>query len=85
MSIKIGDRVKVGKQLGQSRLVDMANAVSGTVVDIIPGYRDGEDIYRETVYRIRFDGETISPTLTPTPNESWIDDVRVVPFYREDV
>lgn len=75
----IGDRVKVGKQIANSRLVDLKDATFGTVVDVIPGHRDGEDVYRETVYRIRFEGKTISPTLTPTPNESWIDDVRVVP------
>lgn len=76
--IGIGDQVKVGNQIGNSRLVDLKCAIFGTVVDIIPEYRDGENIYRETMYRIRFEGETVSPTLTPNPNESWIDSVRVV-------
>lgn len=74
----IGDKVKVGKQIGNSRLVDLKNAIFGTVVDVIPGHREGEDVYRETMYRIRFEGETTQPTLTPNPNESWIDAVRVV-------
>ena len=78
MTFQIGDRVKVGKQIGNSRLVDLKDAVFGTVVDVIPGHRDDEGVWRDTMYRIRFEGETISPTLTPTPNESWIDDVRVV-------
>lgn len=79
--LKIGDRVQVGRQINRSRLVDMADAVSGTVVDIIPGYREGEYVYRETMYRIRFDSTCKDiVTLTPTPNESWIDEVRVVAF-----
>ena len=50
----------------------------------IPGHRDGNDIYREDMYRIRFEVEIMSPTLTPTPNESWIDGVCVIrPNYWE--
>jgi hypothetical protein len=71
---QIGDRVKVGKPIGTSgRLVNIDNPLFGTVVDVIPGHRDGNDVYREDMYRIRFEGETTAPTLTPTPNESWID------------
>lgn len=77
--IRIGDRVQVGEQIGQSRLVNMRNSIFGTVIDIIPGYRDGEDVYRETMYRIRFDNTNENVvTLTPNPDESWIDSVRVV-------
>lgn len=76
--IQIGDRVKVGKQIGKSQLVNLAEPLFGTVVDIIPGHRENDVVYRDTMYRIRFEGKTVSPTLTPTPNESWIDSVRVV-------
>ena len=78
MNFKIGDRVKVGQQINNSRLVSLHNPIFGTVVDVIPGYRDGNDIYREDMYRIRFEGDVMSPTLTPTPNESWIDGFRVI-------
>ena len=75
---QIGDRVKVGKPIGTSRrLVNIDNPWFGMVLDIIPGHRDGNDIYREDMYRIRFNGET-APTLTPSPGESWIDGYLVV-------
>lgn len=66
--IAVGDRVQVGSRIG-------AKLAWGTVVDIIPG-----NDYRETMYRVRFDvpvnrdgrrSETV--TITPNPNESWID------------
>lgn len=59
--IQIGDRVCAG-----SRNDTIAR---GVVVDIIPANE-----YRQAMYRIRFDstGEDIV-TLTPTPNESWVD------------
>jgi len=78
MNFKIGDRVKVGKQINNSRLVSLDNVAFGVVVDVIPGHRDGNDVYREDMYRIRFEGETVTPTLTPTPNESWIDGFCVI-------
>ena len=84
MMFKIGDRVKVGQQINNSRLVSLDNPIFGTVVDVIPGHRDGNDMYREDMYRIRFEVEIMSPTLTPTPNESWIDGVCVIrPDYWE--
>lgn len=55
--IVIGDRVRVGEKLAW-----------GTVVDFIPGNE-----YREDVYLVRFDQKIVAPTLTPNPNESWID------------
>jgi len=58
---QIGDRVKV-------RLVNIDKPVFGVVVAVIPGH-----VYREDMYRIRGEGEITGPTLTPTPNESWID------------
>lgn len=84
MMFKIGDRVKVGQQINNSRLVSLDNPIFGTIVDVIPGHRDGNDIYREDMYRIQFEVEIMSPTLTPTPNESWIDSLCVIrPDYWE--
>jgi len=46
----------------------------GVVVDIIPGNE-----YRQAMYRIRFDStDKDIVTLTPTPNESWIDESRII-------
>jgi hypothetical protein len=67
--IKIGDRVQVGSRIG----ADPAWAV---VVDIIPA-----NDYREALYRVRFDipvnrdgrrSEIV--TITPNPNECWVDE-----------
>lgn len=73
MKCENGDRVRVGKRL-QSGLVDIAEdrLMVGIVVDVIPG-----NLYRDAMYRVRFDGKTTAPTLTPTPNESWIDEGQV--------
>ena len=69
MDIKIGDRVQVGSRIG-------ANPALGTVVDIIP---EGE--YRPAMYRVRFDVPTNRDgrrsevvTITPSPNECWVDE-----------
>lgn len=59
--IQIGDRVQVGPAFAW-----------GSVVDIIPANE-----YRGAMYRIRFDHEITAPTLTPNPNESWIDASKV--------
>lgn len=74
--ITIGDRVQVGSRIG-------ANPAWGTVVDIIPR---GE--YRPAMYRVRFDVPTNRDgrrseivTITPNPNESWVDeDIVYGPF-----
>lgn len=60
--IKIGDRVCAG---------DRIDTISrGVVVDIIPANE-----YRQAMYRIRFDSNDKDVvTLTPTPDERWIDE-----------
>jgi len=70
MKCAIGDRVRVAKRL-YSGLVDIdeSRMIVGTVIDIIPA-----NDYREAMYRIRFDASDSNiVTITPTPNESWID------------
>ena len=56
--IQIGDRVQIGTTLAWA-----------TVVAILPAIGD-----RVAMYRIRLDQEITAPTLTPTPNESWVDE-----------
>ena len=60
--IKIGDRVQVGSRIG-------AKLAWATVVAILPGVGG-----RPTMYRVRLEQEITAPTLTPTPNESWVDE-----------
>lgn len=60
--IKIGDKVCAGARND--------TIARGVVVDIIPGNE-----YRQAMYRIRFDNtDEEAVTLTPNPNESWIDE-----------
>ena len=78
--IQIGDRVQVGSRIG----ADLAWAV---VVDIIPA-----NDYREAMYRVRFDvpvsrdgrrSEIV--TITPNPNECWVDESIVFgPFLEQN-
>lgn len=61
--IKIGDEVMVGSRIG-------ANPAMGVVVDIIPA-----NDYRQAMYRVRFKSTSAElVTLTPHPNESWVDE-----------
>lgn len=61
---KVGDRVCVSND----------TIAKGVVVDIIPGNE-----YRHPMYRVRFDSTgKVVVTLTPTPNESWIDESRII-------
>lgn len=66
---EIGDRVRVGSRIG-------ANPADGVVVDVIPA-----NDYRSAIYRVRFDTPTNRDgrrsevvTITPNPDESWIDE-----------
>ena len=72
--IQIGDRVCTG-----SRNDTIAR---GVVVDIIPANE-----YRQAMYRIRFDStDEYIVTLTPNPNESWIDEDMVYgPFIDQNI
>ena len=73
MDCKVGDRVKVGSRIG-------IPLMWGTVIDIIPALAD-----RVAMYRIRIDDKMTGPTLTPTPNECWIDEGQVYgPFHDQD-
>ena len=62
--IQIGDRVQVGSRIG----CDPAWAM---VVAIIPA-----NDYRVAMYRVRFDVPANSNivTITPNPNECWVDE-----------
>lgn len=72
--IKIGDRVCAGSRND--------NIARGVVVDIIPANE-----YRQAMYRIRFDNADENfVTLTPTPNESWVDEGMVYgPFIDQNI
>lgn len=61
MKIEIGDAVMVGSRIG-------VPSQRATVVGVIPGNE-----YRYTMYRVRFDNAPNAPTLTPNPNECWVD------------
>lgn len=70
--IAIGDRVNVSFRIG-------AEMLSGTVVGIIPALGD-----RVAMYRVRFDQNIVAPTLTPNPNERWVDDSMVYESFEGD-
>jgi len=57
--IQIGDRVQI----------DGTTLAWATVVAILPGVGD-----RPTMYRVRLEQEITAPTLTPNPNERWVDE-----------
>lgn len=59
--INVGDTVMVGSRIG----IPTKRAV---VVDMIPGNE-----YREAMYRVRFPHDPSVVTITPTPNECWVD------------
>ena len=63
MDISVGDVVMVGSRIG------LPNQ-KATVVDIIPSNE-----YRHAMYRVRFNPTLPpdTPTLTPNPDEMWID------------
>lgn len=68
--IQIGDRVRVGEKL-----------LSGTVIGIIPAVAD-----RVAMYRVLFDDAVTGPTLTPNPNERWVDEGMVYgPFVDQNI
>lgn len=59
---QIGDRVCAGGRID--------TIARGVVVDTIPANE-----YRQAMYRIRFDStDEDAISLTPNPNESWIDE-----------
>lgn len=70
--IAIGDRVDVSFRIG-------AEMLPGTVVGIIPALAD-----RVAMYRVRFDQNIVAPTLTPNPNECWVDDSMVYESFEGD-
>jgi hypothetical protein len=61
MMFNIGDTVMVGSRIGNPDQ-------RAVVVDIIPGNE-----YREAMYRVRFPKNPSVVTITPTPNECWVD------------
>ncbi|NCV45336.1 MAG: hypothetical protein EBW15_11285 [Actinobacteria bacterium] len=61
MEIKIGDEVMVGSRIGNPDQ-------QATVVDIIPANE-----YRQAMYRVRFPRNPSVVTITPNPNECWVD------------
>jgi hypothetical protein len=81
MKCENGDRVRVAKRLWNG-LVDITESrlLSGVVVDTIPG-----NLYRCAMYRIRFDSDDKDiVTLTPTPNESWVDEGQIYDSFPTD-
>lgn len=60
--IQIGDKVRVGSRIG-------ASAWDGVIIAIIPELAD-----RPAMYLVRSIKEITAPTLTPNPNESWVDE-----------
>jgi hypothetical protein len=72
---QIGDRVQIGSRIG-------AKMTRGTVTDIIPA-----NDYREAMYRVRCDvTESIAVTLTPNPNEIWVDEGLIYgPFIDQNI
>jgi hypothetical protein len=59
--INIGSKVMVGSRIGNPDQ-------RAVVVDIIPGNE-----YREAMYRVRFPENPSVVTITPNPNECWVD------------
>ena len=59
--INIGDEVIVGSRIGNP-------SQKAVVVDIIP-----ENEYRQAMYRVRFPHNPDVVTITPNPNECWVD------------
>lgn len=57
---EIGDRVRVSSRIGASW--------DGIIVGIIPELAD-----RPAMYCVRSIKEITAPTLTPNPNECWVD------------
>jgi len=61
MEIKIGSEVVVGSRIGNPDQ-------RAVVVDIIPANE-----YRAAMYRVRFPRNDNVITITPNPNECWVD------------
>ena len=59
--MKIGDTVQVASRVSHVMTL-------GEIVDIIP-----KNDNRQAMFRVRFFGNVTGPTLTPTPNEMWVD------------
>lgn len=68
--IQTGDKVQVGGKL-----------LSGTVIGVIPATAD-----RAAMYRVLFDDDAVTgPTLTPNPNEMWVDESMIYgPFLNQN-
>ena len=73
--VKIGDRVQVARS-------HVGNDLEwATVISILPAIGD-----RVAMYRIRLEKEITVPTLTPNPNECWVDEGMVYgPFIDQNI